>query len=64
MLPPMKQERTDCCAIVDGNYLVVMGGRGQGGILDSVEAFDLRTSKWRKLRSMNEAREAFTAVVV
>ena len=28
-LPPMKNYRSECCAIVDGNSLVVMGGKGR-----------------------------------
>ena len=50
MLPPMKQGHTQCCAVVDGNSLVVMGGQGRDGFAtNSVEAFDFKTSKWRKL---------------
>ena len=75
MLPPMKQKRSECCAVVDGKSLVVMGGRGidaaldfadfmSGAILDSVEAFDFKSSKWRNLRSMKVARSGFIAEIV
>ena len=65
MLPPMKRKRSECCAVVDGNSLVVMGGRDMGGtVLDSVEAFDFKTSKWRNLRSMKVERKAFIAEIV
>ena len=65
MLPPMKHTRSECCAVVDGNSLVVMGGTCQGGaLLNSVEAFDFRSSKWRSLPSMKEARKAFIAEIV
>jgi hypothetical protein len=65
MLPPMKHNRSECCAVVDGNSLVVMGGTCQGGaLLNSVEAFDFRFSKWRSLPSMKEARKAFIAEIV
>jgi hypothetical protein len=65
MLPPMKHARSQCCAVVDGNSLVVMGGTCQGGgLLNSVEAFDFRSSKWRNLPSMNKARRAFMAEIV
>jgi hypothetical protein len=63
-LPPMKHSRSACCAVVDGNSLVVMGGRGQNGALNSVEEFDFKTSKWRSLPSMKEARRGFIAEIV
>ena len=64
MLPPMKHSRFACCAVVDGNSLVVMGGRGQNGALNSVEEFDFKTSKWSFLRSMKEERMEFIAEIV
>ena len=64
-LPPMKENRVECCAVLDGNTLVVMGGQNQrGDVLKSVEAFDFKTSKWSDLPSMNETRWAFIAEVV
>ncbi|CAB3990979.1 kelch 5 [Paramuricea clavata] len=65
MLPPMKHGRFECCAVVDGHSIVVMGGYGQDGTpLSSVEAFDFKTSKWSKLPSMKEARRGFIAEIV
>jgi hypothetical protein len=65
MLPPMKHSRSACCAVVDGNSLVVMGGQElHRGTLNSVEAFDFKTSKWRSLPSMKEARRGFIAEIV
>ncbi len=64
-LPPMTQKRYECCAVVDKNSLVVMGGRQQSGsTLNSVEAFDFKASKWSDLAPMNETRRAFIAEVV
>ena len=63
-LPPMKHSRSECCAVVDGNSLVVMGGRGPDTILNSVKALDFKTSKWSNLPSMKEARRGFTAEIV
>jgi N-acetylneuraminic acid mutarotase len=63
-LPPMKRSRSECCAVVDGNSLVVMGGRDHNGTLNSVEAFDLKTSTWSVLPSMKEARRGFIAEIV
>jgi N-acetylneuraminic acid mutarotase len=78
MLPPMENGRSECCAVVDGNTLVVMGGESMEIVydrrgresdwytfpLDSVEAFDFKTSKWRNLPSMNAARKGFIAEIV
>ena len=64
-LSPMKNYRSECCAIVDGNSLVVMGGKDEKACpQSSVKALDLNTSKWRNLPSMKEARRAFTAEIV
>ncbi|CAB4022200.1 E3 ubiquitin- ligase PDZRN3-like [Paramuricea clavata] len=63
-LPPMKHNRWECCAVVDGNSLVVMGGQGPKGTVSSVEAFDFKTSKWNDLPSMMEARRGFIAEIV
>ena len=69
-LPPMKNNRCHCRAVVDENSLVVMGGQNPDGYrlyedkLSSVEAFDFKTSTWRNLPSMNEARYSFTAEIV
>jgi N-acetylneuraminic acid mutarotase len=64
-LPPMEVKRFECCAVIDGNTIVVMGGADEHeGPLDSVEAFDFDTSEWSHLRSMREARKAFIAEIV
>ena len=64
-LPPMKRSRSECCAIVDGNSLVVMGGKDGGKNSESsVEVFDFKTSTWSDLPSMNEPRRVFTAEIV
>ena len=80
MLPPMENGRSECRAVVDGNTLVVMGGESlkkrqdRWGNqlnenpyifpLNSVEAFDFKTFKWRHLPSMNVARKGFIAEIV
>ena len=64
-LPPTSYSRSECCAVVDGNSLIVMGGRDpRSGPLDSVEALDFRSPKWRNLPSMKEARYGFTAEII
>ena len=68
-LPPMKNKRSHCRAVVDGNSLVVMGGRHRNAYrqecnLSSVEAFDFKTSTWSDLPSMINARYAFIAEIV
>ena len=66
-LPAMGDFRSECCAIVDGNSLVVIGGKksyNQRYIFQSVETFDFKSSKWRLLPSMNEARRACYVEIV
>ena len=64
-LPPMKTARSECCAIVDGNSLVVMGGKsGEYSIQSSVEVFDFKTSTWSDFPSMNRSRNGFIAEIV
>ena len=63
-LPQMKTARSECCAIVDGNALVVMGGRDEKNDQRSVEVFDFKTSKWSDFPSMNRIRRAFIAEIV
>ena len=65
MVPPVKQKRSRCCAIVDGHSLVVMGGKTQNGDpVDLVRQIDLRSPSWECLPSMKTARAAFIAAVV
>ncbi|XP_028400921.1 kelch-like protein diablo [Dendronephthya gigantea] len=65
MLPPMKCSRSECCAVVDGDSLVVMGGENRRfKCLNSVEEFNFRTSKWTGLPSMKTERKAFVAEVI
>ena len=67
-LPPMKNKRSECRAVVDGNSLVVMGGKKRMKRKDycqsSVEVFDFKTSTWIDFPSMNRARSAFIAEIV
>jgi hypothetical protein len=64
-LPPMSYSRSECCAVVDGNSLIVMGGRHlHTAPFDSVEALDFRSPEWRNLPSMKEARYGFTAEII
>ena len=64
-LPPMKNSRSECRAVVDGNSLVVMGGRYEGMYAKkSVEVFDFNTSKWSDLPAMINGRYAFIAEIV
>ncbi|CAB4029907.1 kelch 20 [Paramuricea clavata] len=64
-LPPMKEERCGCAAIITGNTIVVMGGRGKTtGRVRSVEAFTLGGYSWRYLPAMNEIRSLPIATVL
>ena len=64
-LPPMKEERSGCAAVITGNTIVVMGGRGKTtGRVRSVEAFTLGGYTWRYLPAMNDIRSLPTATVL
>jgi hypothetical protein len=56
-LPSMLERRSDCCAVVAGDRIVVMGGENEKHeTLNSVECFKMRGSRWKYLPAMNEAR--------
>ena len=64
-LPAMMEKRCDCCAVITGNTIVVMGGLdGSGTILNSVECFTMGDCTWKYLPAMIEARERAVAEVL
>ena len=63
-LPSMLEERSACAAVITGNTIVVMGGRGRFGRVRSVEAFTLGGYSWRSLPAMNDIRSLPTATVL
>ena len=64
-LPSMIEERCGCAAVITGNTIVVMGGRGKTtGRVRSVEAFTLGGFSWRYLPDMNDIRSVPIATVL
>ena len=63
-LPSMLEERSAAAAVITGNTIVVMGGKGQDGRVRSVEAFTLGGYSWRYLPAMNDIRSLPTATVL
>ncbi len=64
-LPSMLEERNGCAAVITGNTIVVMGGRGKTtGRVRSVEAFTLGGYSWRYLPAMNDIRSVATATLL
>ena len=63
-LPPMLEDRNGSAAVITGNTIVVMGGRGTSGRVRSVEAFTLGGYSWRYLPAMNDIRSVPTATVL
>ena len=56
-LPSMLEKRRDCCAVITGNTIVVMGGENEKReSLSSVECFKMGSSTWEHLPAMNKAR--------
>jgi hypothetical protein len=62
-LPPMIEERAGCFAVITGNTIVVMGGKGKDRHR-SVEAFTLGGYSWKYLPDMNDIRSLSTATVL
>ena len=60
-LPSMLEKRFDCCAVITGITIVVMGGENDINFLSSVECFTMGGSTWKYLPSMNEKRSAAVA---
>ena len=64
-LPSMLERRRDCCAVITGNTIVVMGGLNEEGeCLSSVECFAMGSSTWEYLPAMNKARWRAVAEVL
>ena len=63
-LPSMLEARSGCAAVITGNTIAVMGGRGESGRVRSVEAFTLGGYSWRYLPAMNDIRSLPTATVL
>ena len=63
-LPSMLEKRNGCAAVITGNTIVVMGGRGEFGRVRSVEAFTLGGYSWRYLPAMNDIRSVPTATAL
>ena len=56
-LPSMLEKRRNCCAVITGNIIVVMGGVNEKyGNLSSVECFTMGGSTWEYLPAMNNPR--------
>ena len=64
-LPSMLEKRVNCCAVITGNTIVVMGGLNEEDeCLSSVECFTMGSSTWEYLPAMNEARSRAVAEVL
>ena len=64
MLPPMKCKRYGCTAVVIENNIVVLGGMGEQGLLNSVEAFNFERHTWENLPEMSAKISLHTTVVI
>ena len=63
-MPSLLEERSGCAAVITGNTIVVMGGKGQSGRVKSVEALTLGGYSWRYLPAMNDIRGSAAAIVL
>ena len=63
VLPSMLKKRCDCCAVITGDTIVVMGGE-KGKDFNSVESFTMGGSTWDRLPAMNNKRWEAVAEVL
>ena len=63
-LPSMLERRQGGAAVITGNTIVAMGGRGESGRVRSVEIFTLGGHSWRYLPAMNDIRSVPTATAL
>ena len=63
-LPSMLEKRYNCCAVITGNTIVVMGGKSYDDDLSSVECFTMGGNTWKYLPSMNKNRFDVVAEVL
>jgi hypothetical protein len=62
-LAPLPTPRGGFAVAVVGGEILVIGGEGGGGTFDTVEAYDPRTNRWRKLAPLRVARHGISAAV-
>jgi HAMP domain-containing protein len=64
-LPSMLEKRDECCAVITGNTIVVMGGENEKRqYFSSVECFTMGGSTWEYLPAMNKPRSGAVADVL
>ncbi|CAB4023733.1 E3 ubiquitin- ligase NRDP1-like [Paramuricea clavata] len=65
VLPSMLEKRYECCSVITGNTIVVMGGiNEEDEYLNSAECFTMGGSTWEYLPAMNKARYRAVADVL
>jgi hypothetical protein len=61
----MLEKRYECCSVITGNTIVVMGGiNEEDEYLNSVECFTMGGYTWEYLPAMNKARYRAVADVL
>ena len=64
IFPPMPTPRENPACVTTEQALVVAGGYGAGGYLDTVEVMNTDTKVWTKVASLPEKRSLLTATVL
>ena len=64
IFPPMPTSRSGAACVTTKQALVVAGGVGAGGYLDTVEVMDTDTKVWTKVASLPEKRNSLTAAIL
>ena len=45
------------CSMPEENFVFIIGGRNESGILNSVDRFNIQAKKWELMPQMNLARQ-------
>ena len=64
IFPPMPTPRSDAACVTTEQALVVAGGYGAGGYLDTVEVMNTDTKVWTKVASLPEKCNSLTAAIL
>lgn len=59
----MNKSRSGFGITIVENEIYLIGGNDGENILNTVETFNIKTKEWRKIQSMNEARDQLAIAV-
>ena len=63
IFPPMPTPRRSVACITTEQSLVVAGGNGSGGFLDTVEVMNINTKQWTTVSPLPQKQSQLSAIV-